>query len=296
MSGINIKRFGVKYFDHEVSSRYLSDIRKYSVPTAEEEHELILRIQSGDESARNELIVRNQRFIFAMAKGFAVNAEEIGDYVSEGNVGMIDAINRGFDLSRGIRFMSYAVWYIRRSMRAYLMNKTLVRKTNQSKIGNKVEKIKYKFMNEKGTVPTVEETIDLLNEMYNIKVSEQDIRDMNIISINDELNEDYMVEDDSEYNKATASNNQYEDDIENEYLKYKVDLLLKYINKYPKEKEVIKMLFGVGYDRAYTNIEVGEMFAMKDVEVESLKRKIISYLKRKVTSNSAKKQLPSSEE
>ena len=132
--------------------------------------------------------------------------------------------------------------------------------------------------------------------MYNIKVSEQDIRDMNIISINDELNEDYMVEDDSEYNKATASNNQYEDDVENEYLKYKVDLLLKNIDKYPKEKEVIKMLFGVGYDRAYTNIEVGEMFAMKDVEVESLKRKIILYLKRKVTSNSAKKQLPSSEE
>lgn len=292
MSGINIKRFGVKYFDHEVSSRYLSDIRKYSVPTAEEEHELILRMQSGDESARNELIVRNQRFIFAMAKGFAVNAEEIGDYVSEGNVGMIDAINRGFDLSRGVRFMSYAVWYIRRSMRAYLMNKTLIRKTNKSKIGNKVEKIKYKFMNEKGTMPTVDETIDLLNEMYGIKVSEQDIRDMNIISINEELNENYMVEDDTEYNKATASDNQYENDIENDYLRYKVDLLLKYIDKYPKEKEVIKMLFGIGYDRVYTNTEVGTMFAMKSEEVESLKQKIISFIKRKVASNCVKKTTP----
>lgn len=280
MNNVNIKKFAGRYFDHDATSRYLSDIRKYKVPTPEEENELLCRIQKGDEKAKDELIMRNQRFIFALAKNYATNSEEIGDYVSEGNVGMIEAINKGFDMSRGVRFMSYAVWYIRRSMSAYLVNKSLVYKTNRFKVGNKVDKVKQRYYVENGSIPSPQETIDMLNKYYNIKVTEKDLCSMNIISINDEIGDDYSVEDGDEYNKATASYNDYENEIDTEQTAFDVKKLLCCLDDKPKDKAILELLYGIGYEKPYSISEVAAIFSIKNKDVEYVKSKTLKRIRK----------------
>lgn len=281
---MNIKNYAVKYFSQssETVGGYLNDIRKYKVPTPEEEEELFQRYKHGDKSAVNEIVMRNQRFVFSIAKRYAKDESEVCDYVSEGNIGMIEAI-RTFDSTKGFKFITYAVWYIRRAMNAFLESRNLVRKTNNQKVGRKPDEVRRQFYAENGYYPTDEEVYEIITEKYNIQINKTDVQGMKMCSISDVVgDDDKMIEDMKAYNTITAVTNSYEERVSKEYAIEKIKKALSYLNDKKKEQDIIKRLYGIGYQRAYTPIEIAEMYNMEPSDVNVLEKQILSYLRENI--------------
>lgn len=284
---LKINNYSCKYFDttnNTALNHYLSDIRKYSIPTEEEEKALLMSYKNdGDQKAKDELMLRNQRFIFALAKIYARDENEVLDYVSEGNEGLSEGIDKyEIDNKNGARLLTYASLYVRREMNYFLTttNNTVV-KSNGMKLGKKVDRIKNKYFLENGFYPTSDYIINVLKAKYGIEIKdERDIIDLSIESINKEVKEDYTIEDDSSFNDKTSSFNNYEENVETDY---KANLInnLFYNTKNTKGQTVaemtidmlsakakhsltaedinqmIKMRFGVGFDHVYSNEEIG---------------------------------------
>lgn len=276
---INIKDLNVKFFtNNDCLTRFLNDIRKYKVLTSEEENELFTEIARGNENARRKLINSNQRFVFSIAKRYAKNEDEVLDYVNEGNIGLMEAIN-AFDATKGYKFITFAVWYIQRSMNYYFMvTNNLVKRSNAMKIGKKVDNIREKIYAAKGELPTADEIKDILKNEYGIKVKDNgDIADLSIESINAEVSDDYEVEDTSDYGEATASRNAFEDDIEKEDINTTIcDMLDNLPEKFSK---ILKMNFGIGYERAYSADEIADELGMFRNDIVNIVNNAVTYLK-----------------
>lgn len=279
---IDFKNHESKYFSRESTEKYLADIRHYKVPTAEEERELIIRYQHGDESAKIELVKRNQRFIFAMAKQFARNSDEICDYVNEGTIGLMHAFDQNFNIDRGVRFMTYAAWYIRRQMGEYLGRKDMIRQSNKPKIGNKAEIIRQKYYQETGSIPSDEEVVNLVEETYGMRLKTSDVIKMRVNSISEEIKDDYTLEDDSDYTKATASYNDYEDVMDKDDRKVYIDEILSTLDDKPRDKEIIKLIYGIDKDRPYTVTEVSDMLRMPNQQVSYIHNRALKFLQKKL--------------
>lgn len=276
---MNTKNYNCKFYSgNEALNKYLSDIRKYKVLTPDEEVKLFERIANGDEKAKSKIVESNQRFVYSLAKIYSKDEKEVLDYVNEGNIGLITAIDT-FDVTKGMKFITYAVWYIRRSMNYYLSTiNNLVVKSNNMKYWKKIEYIKQEYICKNGFEPTNEEIIDIMKEKYSIDIKDVcDVYDLNISSINQQLDDDYTVEDNSEFNDATSSVNGYETETENTYNNELVGNILSTLTD--KQKDIIKMSFGIGYDRPFTAEEIGIKYEMDEVTVNQLKNNIIAYLK-----------------
>ena len=276
---MNTKNYNCKFYSgNDTLNKYLSDIRKYKVLTPEEEVELFERISDGDESAKARIVESNQRFVYSLAKIYSKNDDEVLDYVNEGNIGLMTAIDT-FDVTKGMKFITYAVWYIRRSMNYYLstMN-SLVAKSNNMKYGKKIEYIKQECMCKNGYEPTYDEIVDMMKEKYNIDIKDIcDVYDLNISSINQQLDDDYTIEDNSEFNEVTSSVNAYETETDNTYNNELVGNILSTLTE--KQQDIIRMSFGIGYERYFTAEEIGDKYEMDEMTVNQLKNNIIKYLK-----------------
>ena len=276
---MNTKNYNCKFYSgNDTLNKYLSDIRKYKVLTPEEEVELFERIGDGDERAKARIVESNQRFVYSLAKIYSKNEDEVLDYVNEGNIGLITAIDT-FDVTKGMKFITYAVWYIRRSMNYYLstMN-SLVAKSNNMKYGKKIEYIKQECMCTKGYEPTYDEIVDMMKEKYNIDIKDIcDVYDLNISSINQQLDDDYTIEDNSEFNEVTSSVNAYETETDKTYNNELVGNILSTLTE--KQQDIIRMSFGIGYERSFTAEEIGDKYEMDETTVNQLKNNIIKYLK-----------------
>lgn len=263
---------------------YLNSIRKFEVLTPEEEVEVFDTIKNGtpEESiaARQKLWLCNQRFIYAVAKQYA-KGNDIMDLIDECNVGLNDAIDK-FDPTKGVRFYTYAVWYIRRKVVSYITNDgEMVRSTNKQKLMGILPKVKEKFFQENQREATPEEAIEILDKEYNIKIKEnEDVYDMLISSISDTM----IGEGDSpspsqlEFEAYTASRNAYEDEMEAEANEYLVNKLLSVCNE--KEQGVIKMLYGIGYDNPMSPEDVADAFGMTKTRVLQLRKNIIKKMQK----------------
>lgn len=275
---VNIKDLSVKFFtNNECLSKYLNDIRKFKVMTAEEEKEAFSKLDKGDAKARESIINCNQRFVFSLAKRYAKNEDEVLDYVNEGNIGLMEAIGV-FDASKGYKFITFAVWYIQRAMNYYFtVTNQIVKQPNAMKIGKKVSNIKEKAYATTGNIPTNDEIIEILKNEYGIVIKDKvDIAEMGVESINEEVSEDYEVSDTSDFNEVTASHNLYEDDIENEAYSNKIQEMLESIPE--SLSTMLKMYFGVGYMRAYTVEEIAEKMSMYKGDVDERIKKTLAYL------------------
>ena len=276
---MNTKNYNCKFYSgNDTLNKYLSDIRKYKVLTPEEEVELFERIGDGDESAKARIVESNQRFVYSLAKIYSKNDDEVLDYVNEGNIGLMTAIDT-FDVTKGMKFITYSVWYIRRSMNYYLstMN-SLVAKSNNMKYGKKIEYIKQECMCKNGYEPTYDEIVDMMKEKYNLDIKDIcDVYDLNISSINQQLDDDYTIEDNSEFNEVTSSVNAYETESDKTYNNELVGNILSTLTE--KQQDIIRMSFGIGYDRSFTAEEIGDKYEMDEMTVNQLKNNIIKYLK-----------------
>ena len=223
---------------------YLNEIRKYPLLSPEEEIELIYQVMDGNNEAREKLINCNQRFVFAIAKRYASD-DTVMDLIDEGNVGLITAIEK-YDDTKGVRFLSYAVWYIRRAITYYLANDNLlIKRTNNMKIGTKLSKIKNRFFCENGRYPSDDEIIDFMKKDFNVDIQkESDVFDITADSINDFLDDEENTKENTKmYNQRTASYNDYEEIMDKEHNKAVIEKLLSVLND--RDRTIMKMAFGI---------------------------------------------------
>lgn len=279
---MRINDYNCKFFGGSRNlSLFLADVRKYDVPSQEQESLLISEFKRGNEEAFKKLLCGHLRFIYSLAKIYARNEEEVSDYVGEGVIGFRYALKE-FDKERDNKFITYAVWYVRRSMNAYMNgDRNIIVKSNSAKIGKKVDIVRQKYYAENGREPSVDEIKALISECYGIDIKEDcDVYDLNVASINEAIDDDYTLEDNSEYNQRTSVDNDYEDTINKEYTARLLNEALKLVPE--KQADILKMAFGVGYERKYSTQEIGEKYHMRAAEVAALRDKIIAYIRQNI--------------
>ncbi|MFW6371815.1 MAG: sigma-70 family RNA polymerase sigma factor, partial [Bacteroidota bacterium] len=156
----------------ESINRYFQDINKYSMISAEEEVELSVRIKQGDEAALNKLVLANLRFVISVAKQYQDQGLSFPDLINEGNVGLVKAAKK-FDETRGFKFISYAVWWIRQSIIQAISEQTRIVRLPLNKLAsiNKITKAIPYLEQELGREPTdaeLAEHLDLSSEEVEI--------------------------------------------------------------------------------------------------------------------------------
>lgn len=284
---VNLKSPTTDYFERtETLTRYYEDIRKYDVMSEEKEVEMFNLFKNGNkqeqEYARNFIINANQRFVVAMAKRFATN-ENILDLISEGNIGLIEAM-KDFDITKGNKFITFAVWYVRRAINNYCINYgNLVKKTNLSKTYHVIAQATNKFIQTEYRQPTLEELLEIVNKEHKADIkSIEDIIDTKISSIDEGFNsedDDAAFGEMSLYNSYSSSFNEYEkisnDDFNNK-------LISSMLGKLPeREKTIIKMVFGIGYYREYELQEIAEELGLTTERVRQIKNSVLKEIKEK---------------
>lgn len=282
---INLKLSSSNIFERtDCLQRYYADVKKYKILSIEEENLLFLKVKNGNkeekQAAKNAIINANQRFVIAVAKRFASN-NNLLDLIAEGNLGLIEAID-SYSLDKETRFTSWAIWYIRRSINQYCVNYgSLVRKSNLSKTYHTISQAKNKFLQKEGRQPTDDELIEILNDEFNLNLkSLRDVIDTNVISIDDKVGEhddDREIGEVNAFNSVCASINTYENVANDDYNHF---IIQKTLNKLKtRDKEVISMLFGIGYDRPYEIQEVAKKMNMTSERIRQLKGEILLKLK-----------------
>ena len=146
---------------------YLREVEKTKPMTADKEYEVACKAQQGDEQAMELLVKSNLRFVISVAKKYSRDPDTILDLIAVGNIGLIDAAKK-FDPSKGFKFISFAVWHIRKEMLDYMVKHSRTIRLPQSQIGilNKVYEIRTKYFNQEGGEPTDEEILEYVRANY----------------------------------------------------------------------------------------------------------------------------------
>lgn len=248
---VNCKRQDKPYFKKsETLNLYLSDIRKYPLLSKEEENNLIAEAQQKNDEIKSKraidrLVCCNQRFVISIAKKLG-NDGNLMDLIEEGNIGLIEAINR-FDVSKNCHFVTYAVWWIRKTMIKYLSSKeNAVTPANFTKIYNYTNKIKDEFIQKYERLPLLSELQELLRERYNFNVENLgDLEMFQSISIDEhygDSDDEDTIGESSLFSSVTSTNN-INDDIKSSDNSRIVEILLNNLNK--KEKYIIQNFYGI---------------------------------------------------
>ena len=283
---VNLKTPNSDYFERtETLVRYYEDIRKYDVLTNEEELELFEMIKNGNkfekQVAKEKLINCNQRFVVAVAKRYATN-DNILDLINEGNIGLMEALEN-FKVEKGVKFTTWAVWFIRRAINLYCINYgNLVRKTNLSQTYHVVSQATNKFIQTEYRQPTLEELAELLKDEHDVDIKNLSyIIDTKFTSIDEGFNSN---DDDSSnvgemnvFNEYSASFNDYEKVSNNEFNNKLISNMLLKLPK--REKDIITLYFGIGYDREYELQEIAEKVGLTTERVRQLKNDMLDKLK-----------------
>ena len=260
---------------------YLRSIRKYQPLSQEEENEVFKMYHSNDPDAKKKaidtLVNANQRFIFSLAKDYAKGDEtKVLDYVNEGSIGIINAIDK-FDQTRGFKFISFAVWYIRQAMTNYAQTTDLfLRKSNNAKIGNNILKIRTAFFQENHREPTTDEIKEALAKK-GIKIKEnKDLEDVVRNSLDSVWGDESTFENNPRYIQHSAIQNEYEKEMDDEDNKSVFGKLLQTLDE--RSQLVIKQLFGIGYEIPVDIEVVAENLGLTPTRVGQIKNAALKKL------------------
>lgn len=254
--------------------KYLQEIGREELISVSEEVELAQRIKKGDHAALEKLTRANLRFVVSVAKQYQNQGLSLPDLINEGNLGLIRAAQK-FDETRGFKFISYAVWWIRQSILQALAEQSRIVRLPLNQVGslNKISKELSKFEQENERRPSPEELADRLGLPVDkvsdtLKVSGRHIS-VDAPFVDGEYNSllDVLPNDDSPM--ADSSLNQ-------ESLSKEVDRALKQL--YDREREILKMFFGIGCQEM-TLEEIGAKFDLTRERVRQIKEKAIRRLK-----------------
>ncbi|MDG2396302.1 MAG: sigma-70 family RNA polymerase sigma factor [Flavobacteriaceae bacterium] len=255
--------------------KYLQEIGKVDLITAEEEVELAQRIKSGDQVALEKLTKANLRFVVSVAKQYQNQGLTLPDLINEGNLGLIKAAQR-FDETRGFKFISYAVWWIRQSILQALAEQSRIVRLPLNKIGsiNKINKT-YAFLEQAHErAPSAEEIAKELDMTIN-DVKESLKNSGRHVSMDAPLVEG---EDSNLYDVLNSGESPNPDrSLLHESLKTEIERALETLT--PREADVVRLYFGLGEQHAMTLEEIGETFDLTRERVRQIKEKAIRRLK-----------------
>lgn len=254
---------------------YLNDIRKYKILTKEEEEQLLLKVKAGDIEAKNKLIVSNLRLVVSIAKSYLNKKMSLIDMISEGNIGLIHAVEK-FDTDKGYRFSTYAVWWIKQSISKALINKGREIRVPSYKydLYNKINKFILDEMVRTGEYPTNEEVAEKLNLKLKT-VEEAGLDFQEIMSLSEEVGENIFLED----TLAIQDKTDIERDFINKMGREKVKNMVNDLTT--REREILKRRYGLdGYD-IHTLEEIGETFSITRERVRQLEKKTLEKLRKK---------------
>ncbi|MBC8397217.1 MAG: sigma-70 family RNA polymerase sigma factor [Flavobacteriales bacterium] len=255
--------------------KYLQEIGKVDLITAEEEVELAQKIRAGDTNALDKLTKANLRFVVSVAKQYQNQGLTLPDLINEGNLGLIKAAKR-FDETRGFKFISYAVWWIRQSILQALAEQSRIVRLPLNKIGsiNKINKM-YAFLEQaKERVPSAEEIAKEL-DMTVSDVKESMKNSGRHVSMDAPLVEG---EDSNLYDVLCSGESPNPDrNLLHESLRTEIERALETLT--PREADVVRLYFGLGEKHAMTLEEIGETFDLTRERVRQIKEKAIRRLK-----------------
>ncbi|MCH5232516.1 MAG: sigma-70 family RNA polymerase sigma factor [Muribaculaceae bacterium] len=254
--------------------KYLQEIGHCDLISANEEVELTQRIKKGDVEARNKLVMANLRFVVSVAKQYQNQGLSLEDLIDEGNIGLIRAAEK-FDETRGFKFISYAVWWIRQSILSALEEQTRIVRLPQNQVGiqKKIAQANMEFEQKHGRMPSSDELSEILDLPANkieelIKASGKHISvdapfaDGEEGSLLDVLPNNDSPRADSVLNKESLSK--------------EIDRALMQL--YDREREILKMFFGIGCQEMSLE-EIGDKFDLTRERVRQIKEKAIKRLK-----------------
>ncbi len=235
--------------------KYLQEIGKVELISAEEEVELAQRIKQGDKIALEKLTKANLRFVVSVAKQYQNQGLSLPDLINEGNLGLIKAAQR-FDETRGFKFISYAVWWIRQSILQALAEQSRIVRLPLNKIGsiNKINKTYAKLEQEFEREPNAEEIAEVL-EITEAEVKESMKNAGRHISMDAPLVQDE----------------------DNTMLRKEIDRAISTLTQ--REQDVVRLYFGLNGSHPMTLEEIGEKFDLTRERVRQIKEKAIRRLK-----------------
>lgn len=261
--------------EKDLVSLYLDDIKKYEILDREEEEKLLIKVKEGDLEAKNKLILCNLRLVISVAKNYMNKGMTLIDLISEGNFGLIRAIDK-FDINKGFRFSTYAVWWIKQSITKAVMSKGREIRIPSYKYDllNKINKVIVEELMNTGDYPSNEVIAEKLKlspeKVANIMVEFQEIISLNS-SVGDNIYlEDTILNEDSE---------NFENDIINEISKEKIYEILDNLEE--RERDILLRRYGLsGYD-IHTLEQVGEAFNITRERVRQIEKKTLAKLRKK---------------
>ncbi len=255
--------------------KYLQEIGKVELITADEEVELAQRIKAGDQRALEKLTKANLRFVVSVAKQYQNQGLTLPDLINEGNLGLIKAARR-FDETRGFKFISYAVWWIRQSILQALAEQSRIVRLPLNKIGsiNKINKM-YAFLEQENErEPSPEEIAQRLDMSVN-EVKESLKNSGRHVSMDAPLVEG---EDSNLYDVLSHGESPNPDRaLVQESLRIEIERALETLT--PREADVVRLYFGLGDYQPMTLEEIGETFDLTRERVRQIKEKAIRRLK-----------------
>lgn len=262
--------------ENQSLDKYLQEIGKVELLTPEQEIELAIRMKKGDHSAMEMLTKANLRFVVSVAKQYQNQGLSLGDLINEGNLGLIKAARR-FDETRGFKFISYAVWWIRQSILQALAEQSRIVRLPLNKVGltNKINKAYSQLEQEFEREPSPEE----LSIILDINTEEIETT-LGVAARHISVDAPFMDGEDSTLLDVLNNPNAISTDMElehNESLRDEIERSLSTLTD--RQKEVLKFFFGLGLEHPLSLEDIGEQFGLTRERVRQIKDKAISKLR-----------------
>jgi RNA polymerase primary sigma factor len=255
--------------------KYLQEIGREELITAEEEVVLAKKIRDGDQAALEKLTKSNLRFVVSVAKQYQNQGLSLPDLINEGNLGLIKAATR-FDETRGFKFISYAVWWIRQSILQALAEQSRIVRLPLNQVGslNKINKAFSKLEQEFERAPTAEELAKLL-EIPEDKVADT----MRVSGRHVSMDAPFQVGEDNNLLDVLVNPDAPKTDsfLMTESLQKEIERSLSTLTE--RESDVVRLFFGIGIPHGLTLEEIGAKFDLTRERVRQIKEKAIRRLR-----------------
>ena len=255
--------------------KYLQDIAKESLISPDEEVELAQRIKEGDQQALDRLVKANLRFVVSVAKQYQNQGLSLQDLINEGNLGLIKAAQR-FDETRGFKFISYAVWWIRQSILQAVAEQARIIRLPLNQVGavSKLKKTAAMLEQEYQRKPS---TAELAKELDLPEAKVQSLMGMNM----HQISTDAPLDDEDEGNfldvyvdqDSTATDEAVENESDNNAIKHALNALSD------KERQVINMYYGIGTSREYSLDEIALTMGISRERTRQIRDSVLKRLK-----------------
>ncbi len=256
--------------------KYLQEIGKVDLITPEEEVHLAIQIKQGDQRALEKLTKANLRFVVSVAKQYQNQGLSLSDLINEGNLGLIKAAQR-FDETRGFKFISYAVWWIRQSILQALAEQSRIVRLPLNKVGltNKISKAYSQLEQEFEREPSTEELADLL------EIGTEEIETtLGVASRHVSVDAPFVDSEDNTLLDVLENPNSEAADSSIEHydsLRCEIDRSLSTLTD--RQRDVIKLYFGIGVEHPMSLEDIGEKFSLTRERVRQIKDKAINKLR-----------------